>query len=74
MLERLEGVIGAFETDTGSYDLYEMSPDIFKENMRETKSTGASAGKVALVHQNTFEKEGKFIQTVKLRKKQKRES
>ena len=71
MLERLDSVIGAFETDTNIYDLYEISPDTFKENMRETRSTGAAAGKVALVTQKIFEDEGKFIQTVKLSKKPK---
>lgn len=68
MLERLDGVIGAFESDTDSYELYEISPDTFKANMRETRSTGASAGKVALVLQKIFEEEGKLIQTVTLRK------
>ena len=68
MLERLDGIIGAFETETNTYELYEISPDTFKENMRETRSTGAAAGKVALVTQKIFEEEGKFIQMVKLNK------
>lgn len=66
--EHLGGVIGAFETDTGNYELYEISPETFKQNMRETRSTGAAAGKVILVLQKIFKEEGKFIQTVKLNK------
>jgi hypothetical protein len=61
MLERLDGVIGAFETNTGNYELYEISPETFKQNMRETRSTGAAAGKVALVLQKIFEEESEFI-------------
>jgi hypothetical protein len=67
MLERLDGIIGAFETDMGNYELYEISPDIFKGNMLETRSTGASAGKVGLVLQKIFEEKGRFMQSVRLR-------
>ncbi len=66
MLERLNHVIGAFETDENSYDLYQLSPEIFSENMRETRSKGSASGKVGLVIQKVFEKEGKFLQTVKI--------
>ncbi len=68
MLERLNQVIGAFETDDNIYDLYQLKPQIFKENMRETRSKGPSAGRVGLVIQKVFEEEGKFLQTVKIRK------
>jgi len=66
MLERLDGVIGAFETEHNIYDLYEIAPAVFSENMRETRSKGAAAGKVGLVTQKVFEGEGSFIQTIVL--------
>ncbi len=68
MLERLNQVIGAFETDDNIYDLYQLRPQIFNENMRKTRSKGPSAGRVGLVVQKVFEEEGKFLQTVKIRK------
>ena len=66
MLERLNQVIGAFEIDERNYDLYQLSPDNFSENMRETRSKGPAAGKVGLVIQKVFEEEGKFLQTVNI--------
>ena len=66
MLERLNQVVGAFETDDNIYDLYQLSYEIFSKNMRETRSKGPAAGKVGLVIQKVFEEEGKYLQTVKL--------
>ncbi len=66
MLDRLNQVVGAFETDDNIYDLYQLSPEIFSKNMRETKSKGPAAGKLGLVIQKVFEEEGKYLQTVKL--------
>jgi len=66
MLERIDAVIAALEQDNEEYKLYEISPQSFKQHMRETKSKGASAGKVGLVRKNVFMNEGKLISTIKL--------
>ena len=66
MIERLNQIIGAFETDDNVYDLYQLSPKTFNENMRETKSKGPAAGRVGLVVQKVFEEQGKFLQSVKI--------
>ena len=67
MLERLNQVVGAFETEDNVYDLYQLSPRTFNENMRETRSKGPAAGRVGLVAQKVFEEQGKFLQSVKIR-------
>lgn len=66
MLERIDAVIAALEQSNEEYKLYEISPQTFKQHMRETKSKGASAGKVALVGKNVFMSKGKLICTIKL--------
>lgn len=66
MLERLDGIIGAFEKDVNLYELYQLSPKTFSENMRETKSKGPAAGRVGLVVQKVFEDEGKFLRAIKI--------
>lgn len=67
MLKRLDTVIGAFETEKGVYDLFELSPKVFANNMRPTRSKGPAAGKVGLVIQSVFEKKGKFLQSLSIR-------
>ncbi len=64
MLKRLKSVIGAFETENDCYVLYELSPRVFTNNMRPTRSKGAAAGKVGLVTQSVFEAKGRFIKSV----------
>ncbi len=66
MLERLDAIWGAFEGEDGSYDLYEMTPDTFKNHMRPTRSTGPSAGRVGIVKRSWFLNAGTFLETVKL--------
>ena len=66
MLERLDAVIGSFETEAGTYELYEMTPKMFKEDMRPTRSKGASSGRVGMVRKSTFVNKCKRIDTVKL--------
>ena len=66
MLKRLKAVIGAFETENDYYDLYELSPRVFANNMRPTRSKGAAAGKVGLVTQSVFEAKGSFIKSIVL--------
>lgn len=66
MLERIDAIFAALEQEIGNYELYEISPTMFKKNMRETKSQGAAAGKVGLVKKSLFVNEGKFICSVKI--------
>jgi len=66
MLDRIDAVIAALEQDNEEYKLYEISPQSFKQNMRETKSKGASAGKVGLVRKTVFMNKGKLIYTIRL--------
>ena len=54
MLDRLDGILGAFELDDGSYDLYLLAPDAFRANVSATQSRGASAGKVGMVTKGIF--------------------
>jgi hypothetical protein len=44
MLERLEAILGAFELEDGSYDLFLLDADRYRANMQPTRSKGASAG------------------------------
>ena len=66
MLDRIDAVIAALEQDNEEYKLYEISPQSFKQNMRETKSKGASAGKVGLVRKIVFMNKAKWISTIRL--------
>ena len=66
MLERLDAVIGSFEAEARTYELYEMTPKMYKENMRPTRSKGASFGRVGMVRKSTFINKCKRINTVKL--------
>ena len=66
MLERIDAIFAAPEQEDGTYKLYEISPIMFKKNMRETNSRGPAAGKVGLVRKSVFIKEGKYICSVKI--------
>jgi hypothetical protein len=66
MLERLDSVIGAFQLDDGSFELWSLSPQQFAAAMRETRSRGASSGKVAQVRKRTFLSHGKPLGRVRI--------
>ena len=61
MLERIDAIFAALEQKNGKYELYKISPGMFKKNMRETRSKGPAAGKVGLVRKSVFVNEGEFI-------------
>ena len=61
MLEKLDAILGAFETDSGTYKVYELSPAQFKKNEQPTKSKGASKGRVGVVEQSIFYRKGTFL-------------
>ena len=68
MIERIHSVIGAFQQADGSFSVISISAEIFKNEMRETKSQGSSAGKVGLVSRSVFVSKGKEIKTVTVAK------
>ncbi len=61
MLKRIDAIFGALEQEDGKYEIYELSPSLFEKRKRETRSRGASAGKVGLVRKSVFIDEGKFV-------------
>jgi hypothetical protein len=63
MLARIDRVIGAFELDDGSFELWAISPKQFESSMRESVTSG---GKTALVSRSFFEQHGKRMQRVQL--------
>jgi hypothetical protein len=69
MLKRLAGIIGAFETQSEVYELYEIDPALFQKNMRPTRSKGPSAGRVGLARKSLFMDKGENLGQVKLTKR-----
>ncbi len=66
MLERLDEVVGAFEAEDGSFELWGLKPEVFRQHMRETGSKGPSARKVGIVAKSVFEKYGRSVGRVRL--------
>jgi hypothetical protein len=66
MLDRLESILAAFERSDGRFDIFEMEASVFAANARETRSKGASAGKVGLVPRTVFQRFGRPLRTVTL--------
>jgi hypothetical protein len=65
MLERLDRVIGAFQLDDGSFELWSITPEQFKRSMRESRSRGG-IGKTALVERKIFQLHGRQIGRVRV--------
>ena len=57
MLKRVSLVIGAFENDSGGYDLISLDSGEYSRNMRDSKGQG----KVGLVRRSTFLDKGKML-------------
>ncbi len=66
MLDRLAAIIGAFDAENGTYELHEMRPDIYRGNMRPTRSTGPSAGRVGIARKSAFLEQGSFMAKIDL--------
>ncbi|MCD1409661.1 hypothetical protein IOC44_08845 [Vibrio vulnificus] len=64
MLERLDFVIGAFQQESGEFELFQLPVSIFERHMRATASKGAAKGKVGIVRQTVFEDQGKNLGSV----------
>jgi len=66
MLDRLDSIIGAFQLDDGSFELWSLSAEKFREGMRDTRSKGSAAGKVGIVRKESFEKGGSILGRIRL--------
>jgi hypothetical protein len=66
MLDRLDSIVAAFQRDDGSFELWCLPAEKCRSEMRDTRSTGASAGKVGLVRKDVFERQGKLITRITL--------
>ena len=66
MLARVKTVLGAFEEDDGRFRVIALSPEDFQRNMRPTRSTGPSAGRVGIVSKTAFERYGRLVKLVRL--------
>ena len=63
MLERVQLVIAAFETAPDQFDLLSLSPEIFKAEMRDSKT---NSGRVGLVRRSVFADKGSFLGKVEI--------
>ena len=61
MLNRVDGIIAAFEDKKGKYSLYRISPSWYKGNMVPSLSTSHSAHKVKMAPCKAVRKTGRFI-------------
>ncbi len=66
MLDRISSVLACFERDNGDYDIYEISPHIYRSVMSPTRSKGSSVGRVGIVKRSDIIKNGKYIQRLSL--------
>ena len=66
MLGALDAIIGAFQLDDGSFELWSLLPDVFHSEMRETRSRGAAAGKVGLVGRSVFSTRGTLVGRIRI--------
>lgn len=64
MLERVQAVIGAFETSPNEFEILSISPDTFQQFMRDSKT---GEGQVGLVRKSVFEERGKRLGKISLR-------
>ncbi len=66
MLEKLDAIVGAFQSDDGFFELWSLLPEQFEAGMRETRSRGSSAGKVAIVRRGVFTTHGTLLGRVRV--------
>ena|SRR2546427_13028447 len=62
MLDRVDAVIAAFETNDGAFELYEMSPSLYKLFLRDSKGKN----QVGLVSKTYFVRFDRNFQTIHL--------
>jgi hypothetical protein len=61
MLGTLEAIVAAFQRSDGRFDLYEIAPSVYQQQMSATRSLGHSKNKVGKVSRATFETLGKNL-------------
>jgi hypothetical protein len=66
MLDRVDAIWGSFEIENGTYKIYEMKPDTYREHMIPTRSKGPSSGRVGIVRRSTFFDLGKFLMIINI--------
>lgn len=64
MLERLNVVIGAFQTVKGNFEIYILPKQHFEVKMRPTASQGSAKGKVGILRKSEFELKGAYFGSV----------
>lgn len=69
MLPTLHAVVGAFQRNDGAFDVFSLDSRIYREHMTDTRSKGASAGRVGIVTKRVFTEEGESIGIVKVDEK-----
>ncbi len=60
-LKKLDTVLGAFEQEDGSFQVWELPADQYVKHSRPTRSRGPSAGRVVLVRRTVFEQHGRLV-------------
>ena len=66
MMDRIKGVLGAFEQDDGAYRVMLLPIERCAVVMRPTGSKGASRDRVGIIDRNVFESEGRLVGIVKV--------
>lgn len=64
MLGRISEIIGAFQIDGATFDVWALPAAVARAAMRPTASRGASAGKVGIVSRETFFEKGRKVRQV----------
>ena len=65
MLDRAQLVIAGFEVAPSEYELWAISPETFKEHMRDSPT---GKGRTGLVRKRVFTEHGKFVARVNIEK------
>jgi hypothetical protein len=58
MLNRISKIFAAFQNEDDSFEIISLAADDFKNNMRDTRSKGHSAGRVGIVNKKFFRERG----------------
>jgi hypothetical protein len=66
MLERLDAIVGAFQLDGNSFEVWSLPADVFRTEMTPTRSRGPAAGRVWMVRRAIFTSRGAFVGHVRM--------
>ena len=62
MLKRVQAIIAAFEVSPNEYELFSISPEVFRKHMRDSKGKG----KVFLVPEKIFREQGTVVTRINI--------